>query len=571
MGRKSKGQAARKQGPAASPQQSWEQALAAYQQNQPQRAQRLLASLLDLTEVPGEVVLVAGLVENQLGNPAAAELYLHRALRSVPERLEGWLGLGSAQHMQGRFAAAASTFKQILQRAPDNPTALYNLGMAYMDEGRHREALDAFERALELYPDWIAAERQRAILLGHLRWSQMTRSAYEALLEKTPEDARLQLEFAEFLEQNNQSAEAAARLPPPEVFDADSRGRAWVESLRARFQEREGDHAGALERVAAARRDTGHDFLGFREGALLDRLGRPDEAMAAFSRANAARSEHSDFRRLREQKYLEYLENKIERGIPARDGPSANAEEAEARPAPVFVVGLPRSGTTLIDRMLGAHPGMQVLEEFESLRAAESVLAKGQSPAQARAAYWNYVDRHIERTDDRVVVDKNPLHVAHLDNLPTLFPDARVILMLRHPFDAALSCYMQDFAPNPASVHFLELESTARFSARLLAMMRAFEQACPDRAIRLHYEDLVEDFPGKVTGVLHAVGMDWHDAIGAYASRTASTGMVATPSYEQVTQGLYRSAMGRWRQYEQWLAPFRENLGQWLPEFGYTD
>ena len=556
--------------PPATPQEAWEQAIAAYEGGKPRQAQNLLAPLLDMASVPGEVSLLAGLVEAQLGDSRRAEEHLRRAVQLVPQRIEGWLGLGNAQHMQGRFDAAVETYRRALKRSPDNPTALYNMAMAWMDQGRHRDALTNLERVLEVQPEWPGAEWNRALVLGMLGWADQARDAYRALLSKNPDDPWLRLEFAGFLEQNNRADEAAEWLPAAEAFGDAAKGAAQAEGLRAQLLVREGRHEAALDLLNEAYRRTGEDFLGYRQGSLLDRFGRPDEAMQAFERANRARSKQAVAVRLRSRKYPEYLAEKIERGI----APSALvAREAihDQRREPVFLIGLPRSGTTLLDRMLGAHPETQVLEEFDTLRMAESALVAGRSPEEARQVYWDYVDRHIELAEGQLVIDKNPLHASHLDVLPKVFPDARVIIALRHPYDAALSSYMQDFQLNPASVHFLDLGSTATLCARLLTMMQLFEEACPEQTIRLRYEDLVTDFEHEVTRVLRGIGLDWHADVSDYAARAGKTGMVTTPSYEQVTKGLYSSSIGRWKRYDQWLDPFRKEIGPLLPYFGYDE
>lgn len=578
MGRSKKSRPAGRQQPAtgkkakppATPQEAWNQAIAAYEGGKPRQAQNLLAPLLDMPSVPGEVSLLAGLVEAQLGDSRRAEEHLRRAVQLVPERIEGWLGLGNAQHMQGRFDAAVETFRRVLKRSPDNPTALYNMAMAWMDQGRQRDALANLERVLEIQPDWPGAEHNRAIVLGMLGWAEEAYTAYQTLVSKHPDDPWLRLEFAGFLEQNNRADEAAEWLPTADAFGDAGNGVAQAEGLRAQLLVREERYQEALDLLDAAHRRTGQDFLGYRQGNLLDRFGRTDEAMAAFERANRARSKQDVAARLRSRKYPEYVAEKIERGI----APPVQADRdavSDERRTPVFLVGLPRSGTTLLDRMLGAHPETQVLEEFDTLRMAESAIAAGRSPAEARQVYWDYVDRHIELAEGRMVIDKNPLHAPHLDVLPKVFPDARVIIALRHPYDAALSSYMQDFRLNPASVHFLDPGSTATLCARLLTMMQLFEQACPEQAIRLRYEDLVTDFQGEVTRVLQGIGLDWHGDVSEYAARAARTGMVTTPSYEQVTKGLYSSSIGRWQRYAAWLGPFREEIGPLLPYFGYDE
>ena len=556
--------------PSGTPQQCWQRALAAYERGDAEKARRALEPLLDLPSVPGEVELLAGLVDLQTGRAAAAEPRLQRAVRLAPARVEGWLGLGNAQQINGRVQEAIESLRQALRLQPDHPAAMQNLGVAYEDMGRYRDALDCFDRVLAAQPGAAGLRLDRARLLKRLGRADDARGAFEALLREQPDDALLQLELAELHEQTNRLDEAAAALPDEASLpDADARARAA--EVTARLLARRGEDAAALESVRAARERTGCDQLGYREGILLDRMGRFEEALNAFRCANEARAGQRKFRRLHEQPFAEYVRYKVEQGIPAGSpDEGATGEPRPGRAEPVFLVGLPRSGTTLLDRMLGAHPEMQVLEELEALRVAEAAVAAGRSLAEARRAYWEYVERHVDLADGRIVLDKNPMHAPHLDLLPRLFPGARVVLALRHPFDAALSCYMQDFAPNPATVNFLDLESTARLCADMLSMMHLFEQACPERTVRVRYEDLVGDFRGEVTRVLRAIGLDWHPDVADYAARASATGMVTTPSYEQVTRPLYGSAIERWRNYEPWLEPFREHLGPMLSEFGYS-
>ena len=392
MGRSKKSRPAGRQQPAsgnkakppATPQEAWQQAIAAYEGGKPRQAQSLLAPLLDMASVPGEVSLLAGLVEAQLGDSRRAEEHLRRAVQMVPERIEGWLGLGNAQHMQGRFDAAVETFRRVLKRSPDSPTALYNMAMAQMDHGRNREALDSLERLLEVDPEWAGAEHNRAILLGILGWAEQAYTAYQTLVSKDPDDPWLRLEFAGFLEQNNRADEAAEWLPTADAFGDAAQGAAQAEGLRAQLLVREERYEEALELLDEAHRRTGQDFLGYRQGNLLDRSGRMDEAMAAFERANRARAKQDVAVRLRSRKCLEYVAEKIERGIASPTQADCEAVRDERR-TPVFLVGLPRSGTTLLDRMLGAHPETQVLEEFDTLRMAESAIAAGRSPGETTA------------------------------------------------------------------------------------------------------------------------------------------------------------------------------------------
>lgn len=555
------------------PQALWQEAVGAFQRGDLAASERALAPLLEHLSPTGEMDILAGLIALQRNDPKTAERYLRRGTKQAPERLEGWIALGNARLLRDKAGEAVEAFAEAVRRAPDNAGAHNNLGIAFETMGRYDRALTEFERAYALQPD-PGVDLSRARCLVQLGRAEEARARYAELVAAHPREAGLAIEFAELLERNNELAEAERKLPgEAEVTAAPLLARR--NALLARLQARAGEHEAALHTVTTARQRTRDDTLGYQQGQYLDRLGRYEEAVEAFTAANKARAAQPAFQRLQRQRFGEFVAAKAERGLdlPATDpaeGGEGRGGSADADAQPIFLIGLPRSGTTLVDRMLGAHPGAQVLEEFEGLRLAEDALAAGESVATARAAWREHIEGRTQLTPGARIIDKNPLHAAHLDTLARVFPDAPVVFVLRHPFDAALSCWMQDFQPNPATVHFLERASTARLCAGLLELMRQFEAGRPGQVTRLRYEDLVGDFRGEVGRVLDAVGLGWDDAVSDYAARAADSGMITTPSYDQVTRGLYTSAVERWRHYRPWLDDFAEPLGLLTAAYGYS-
>jgi tetratricopeptide (TPR) repeat protein len=366
----------------ADPARLWQKAVKAYECGRPAEARSALKPLLEHPAADGYTFLLAGLVEARLADWPRAEAYLREAVKTVPERVEAWLTLGNALHALGRMEEAAAAMKSAAERAPGNAQAWNNLAVVNEDMGRLRDALDGYERALAIDPDFPQALRGRATVLAQLRWFEQAKGAYETLLARYPDAPDLRLEYARFLEQANRPEEAASYLPEPGSV-ADKATDAQIEYLRAQLLTRRGELEPALDGLGRARERTGEDFLSYREGIILDRLGRYDEAMAAFSRANQARARQKDFQRLLAQPVEEYLDHKLEADIQTLlDGDDGSGEDTRL----VFVTGLPRSGTTLLDRMLNAHPEIQVLEELEGLRMAEGAFAEGASPGKPAAS-----------------------------------------------------------------------------------------------------------------------------------------------------------------------------------------
>lgn len=554
--------------PNRDPQVMLQKAVREYQAGRLPQARKALMPLRKQPDREGFITLLAGLVEAGLGEWKQARELLSKAVSMLPRRAEGWMGLGNAERMLGNPREAIAAYEQALDLQPQLAGGWNNLGMAYADLKFERAAIRYYERAIQCAGKYKEAAQNRAEAFVRLASFEEARRAYQSLAQEYPGDLEIALAYAETLEKANQvdlaweSLTQLVNVDTPQLL-------ARREVLRGRLLARQGELEQALEVVRSVRNQTGAEWVGYLEGDLLDRTGQAAPAMEAFLRANAARSRDWSFRRLRDQQTLEFLEHKISRGIDPP--PAVTADEMEYR-TPVFIVGLPRSGTTLLDRILGAHPDVQVLEEPASLHAVEHERDRGGTVPEMRAHYWDYLEKTVDIEPDRLVVDKNPLHTFCLDLLPIIFPNANVIYSLRHPYDSALSCFMQDFGPNPATLLFLDIESTATLCARSLQMMQLYEQACPDRVHRVHYESLVAgDLRAGIEPVLHSIGLEWHPDIERYADKAARSGLIKTASYEQVTRGIYSSAVGRWRRYEEWLGPFRETLGPMLEYWGYEE
>ena len=251
---------------------------------------------------------------------------------------------------------------------------------------------------------------------------------------------------------------------------------------------------------------------------------------------------------------------------------------------PVFLVGFPRSGTTLLEQLLDAHPSLASFDEQPFmqrvlLRSGEGGVAYPDSLAvldperrdRLRAGYFRDVDQVLRGRGECRAVDKNPLNLSRLPLIDALFPRAHVLLAIRHPCDVVLSCYMQSFRAPAFAVTFETIDSTARMYDQVMQhYLRSSECVrAPVHVIR--YEDLVADVRGEGIRMFEFLGLVWDDALLAFTERAAAKGAISTPSYSQVVQPVNARAIGRWEKY-------REHFGQasldllapWVKHFGYT-
>ncbi len=317
-------------------------------------------------------------------------------------------------------------------------------------------------------------------------------------------------------------------------------------------------------------------------GRALEGLGRYEEAFACFAAANE----------LDRVANAQRFANAGFAGSPAtiarltafmRDTePSAwTRPPADGLPNPAFLVGFPRSGTTLLQQLLAGHPEVSTLEERENFRDIHGALLlepgalekwRSISPerlTELRRAYWRSVETGLANGGTRgLYVDKLPMNLAVLPVVHLLFPEAKVIFALRDPRDVIVSCFRSRFEMNAAMYQFLSLESAARYYDAVMDVAQLARERLP---IALHvqrYEDLVDDLRGEAQKLVSFLGLPWTEEVLKY-TETASRRTVRTPSATQVVRPIYRTAIGQWRHYQRALAPILPVLQPWVTKYGY--
>ena len=190
---------------------------------------------------------------------------------------------------------------------------------------------------------------------------------------------------------------------------------------------------------------------------------------------------------------------------------------------------------------------------------------------QLRMLYFDEVARQIKRDPEAILVDKLPLNIVKIPLIWRVFPRSRFILVLRHPCDVCLSCFMQSFLVNQAMANFFTLENTARTYAKVMGLWQNFERMLPLNYRRIRYEDMVEDLEGETRMLLDFLGVGWDDAVLDHVEHARRRGVINTPSYHQVTQPVYRDAKFRWKRYARELEPVMPILRPYIELFGYTE
>ena len=483
----------------------------------------------------------------------------------------------------GRWAAAAEDIRAALAEWPEDFSAWNLLGFCEARAGRPEAAVAALDRAIALNPGYAPAFVNKAWALDAMGELKAARQAYEAAAGLDPADPRpgaglalLAARAADWTGARSLAEAALARDP--------AQGSAQM--ALAMTELGEGQAAAALERLDAllARPDLDpHEravALGFK-GDALDKLDRIDDAFAAFTAANAGLAQVYGGA-LRGREGGADKARRLSRAFAALP-PGGFPEPAPDPHRPritghVFLLGFPRSGTTLLGQILDVHPGVVTLDERETLAdAAEAFLEPvdglkrlaDASPAEIdrlRAAYWGRVGKAGLDLDGKVFVDKLPLNTLGLPLIARLFPEAKIVFMRRDPRDVVLSSFRQRFAVSPATAEFLTLEGAARYYDAVMALAETYRMGLELDIRDQDYKALTTDFEGQVRALCAFIGVDWDPAMEGFAGRS---GAVATPSAAQIARGLYRDGAGQWRRYAGPLEPIMPILTPWTVQFGY--
>jgi Flp pilus assembly protein TadD len=257
------------------------------------------------------------------------------------------------------------------------------------------------------------------------------------------------------------------------------------------------------------------------------------------------------------------------------------------QPAPVFLLGFMRTGTTLTQEVLGAHPEVFVADETDLIVSVVNELARlsnnrGSVPEQLRKLdlagvlhlrgfYWNRAYAlYGDKIGARLLLDKTTMNTIDLGLINCLFPDAKLVFLLRDPRDVCLSCFMQTMIPTPSTVHLLSWQGTARFYAQVMDWWMTVKPQLTMDFIEFRYEDAVFQFEPAFRKVFDFLGLKWDPAVSDFHKNVAGK-YIASPSFNQVAQPLYSSSVGRWRHYEAEYAAISGCLQPFISKFGYDD
>jgi len=487
---------------------------------------------------------------------------------------------------QGRLPEALAEFQQALAFMPNDPTLLNAIGLCAVRANRAQEGLAAFERALAAQPDNPVTHFRKG-------WAHTSAGDPDAARKSYERAVALKPDYAEALAA---LASIAAREEKPELArDYAARSLAIDPAeptaiiALAMVENAAGEYAKAEALIREEMKDKraiGHTrgvLLGFL-GDALDGQGRTADAFAAYT------AKGTEFRRLHEARLGHIPSATKMMGSLAAYLESTPAERWKAGAMPkavvqgprehVFLLGFLRSGTTLLERILDMHPDVVNLEERDTLTSLSQqfmtvptgldrlAALEGRALDEARESYWRGVRAFGIEPEGKVFIDKQPLNTFNLPLIAKLFPEAKILFAVRDPRDVLFSCFRRHFEVNPVMYEFLDLVSGAHFYDAVMNVGEIGRAKLPLTLLEHRYEDMIEDFDGRVRAVCDFLNIDWTDSMRDFSSKARETA-IRSPSAAQVRRPLYGEGVGQWRRYAAEFAPAQPILARWIERFGY--
>jgi tetratricopeptide (TPR) repeat protein len=518
---------------------------------------------------------------NNLGNALSAAGEAHEAaialehsVRLAADSAPIRINLGNALIQAGRNDDAQRVLLEAAAAFADDPNPYLSLYNMYRDLGREDDAYDAVREAARRAPNSAPIQSDLGQEAARRNDYAIAEAAFEAALVIEPALGPAFVGLAAVYERMNREAELEPLRERATHAQIDEQSRAFIDALSFKRANEFDAAFEALERagdvVVPGRK------LHLR-GIMLDRLGRHDEAFEAFSDMNTHWKADPSQPAVRAREYRDGVTHATELLSPSWIKSWAPLNGPLDRRTPIFLVGFPRSGTTLLDTMLMADPSVRVLEEEAFIGEIENELGgidalPNLTESQiitAREGYFDRVRKLVGLEPETVVVDKHPMHLTKVAVIRRLFPEAKFVLAMRHPCDVVLSCFITNFRINNAMANFLDLEDTATLYDLAFSHWEKARSHFDLSVSTVIYEQLVEDPEDVLKPVFDELGLIWPSAKFDHRNAARARGTVSTASYSQVTEPIYKRAAGRWTRYREQLEPIIPVLAPWVKRFGY--
>jgi tetratricopeptide (TPR) repeat protein len=503
------------------------------------------------------------LVENQL---AIAEPILRRHLAADPLDVPAIRMLAEVAGRIGRYRDAESLLRRALELSPDFTAARANLATALYRQNKPAEAVEVLEGIADDEPDLLGHRNLKAAALSRIGGYEEAIRLYEEVLARHPAQPKVWMSFGHVLKTVGRTDDGIAAYRRA-IAVAPTLGEAWWSLANLKTVKLGAEDVAAME-AALARpglADADRLHLHFALGKALEDAGEAERAFGHYAEGNRLRRAELDYDA---DEVTAFVDRSITLLTPAF---FAEREDGGCpAPDPIFILGMPRAGSTLVEQILASHPLVEGTMELPDIPATARRLAGPKqddrylerlaalTPDERRTLGEEYLERaRVHRREGRsLFIDKMPNNWVHIGLIRLILPNAKIVDARRHPFDCGFSNFKQHYARGQGFSY--SLTDMGRYYADYVRLMAHVDAVLPGRVHRVIHERLLDEPEAEVRALLAFLGLDFDPACLAFHENKRA---VRTASSEQVRRPINREGVGQWRAFEPWLGPLKEALG----------
>ena len=508
--------------------------------------------------------------------------YLNKAIEFKPNYSEAFYNLGNTLTVKGDFRKAINAFKKAIELKPDYFDALNNLGATYNLYKDYSNALKSISKALNIRPNIADAYNNLGTAELNLENESEAIKSYNKAIKIDPKFVPAYSNLCGLYERSNKLEKLKETLN--KALNQVLSGNEEIKFRRGQLNSRNKDYKNStlyLEEVDDTKisnkmKIDKYELL----GKDYDKIKHYKKAFNCFKKSNSLVSLSVDSRLYNPKNYQNQISQLIISYSKVNNLEWENKIENKII-SPVFLIGFPRSGTTLLDNILSSHPNICTLEEKPMIAMVKKSLNKLASYENLKKLnlhdlqnlqeiYLDELTKYLPNKllHGKVFIDKLPLSIIDVSLILRIFPKAKFILAIRHPLDCILSCFMQTFNLNDAMANFLNLKNTAELYNKSMKLFDIYESIFKLDLHLIKYENLIFSLKDETTKLLKFLDLNWEKEIDNYRSNALDK-KINTPSYNQVTEKIYTRASGRWKNYKNEMHDIMPLMQFWIEKWGY--
>jgi len=553
------------------------------QNNNFKKASELINKAIEINPNIADLHNNLGLIFREMGELKKASNCINKAIQINPDYAVAHSNLGLIYKDLGDIEKAEKYFKKSIEINPKLENPYNNLGLIYKDLGDIEKAEKYFKKSIEINPKHVQAYINLGNLFKSLGKIEKAEKFYNNAISINPKYFETYNNLMDLFERTNQNEKLNKIIISAETqFNLNPIVKLFYGQYLYKTQ-KFSEAIEILEKIKFDETQLNRERLrSLILAKSYDQIENIEKAFGYFKKTNEINLSNKS-NQVDKNKTLKIIEKRANffKDPKIKNWPIQKSLELNENP--VFLVGFPRSGTTLLDTILRSHPSVEVIEEEPILGNFISSLNKLTNENfnnlknieenklnEIRKFYFTNRDKFINNKDNqKIYIDKMPLNIIHVGEVIRIFPEAKFIVSLRHPCDCVLSCFMQSFTLNNAMANFLNLEDTANLYNLVMKLWIQYTSTFSIKYHTVKYEDIVLNFEKTVKNIVSFLELPWSDNVFKFYETAEKRELISTPSYDQVNKPIYTKAIGRWKKYEKQLLKNLPVLEPWIKKFNY--